>query len=167
MHQKFRLWAIIMVLFSMLLSVGGIAFGRGLPDYALWHQKMGVQAEAILKPYQITNVVLTHPTEGQATAWFQAEKFQQAFPVLKQYAGQGSHRAQLEVGFMYQYGKGVPQDFQLAALWYYIAADPTPDSVKPMQRGLDAYFGLDGESVDYQAAAEWFQMAAELSDDRY
>ena len=98
MHQKFRLWAIIMVLFSMLLSVGGIAFGRGLPDYALWHQKMGVQAEAILKPYQITNVVLTHPTEGQATAWFQAEKFQQAFPVLKQYAGQGSHRAQLEVG---------------------------------------------------------------------
>ena len=35
----------------------------------------------------------------------------------------GNARAQAQLGFMYEYGRGVPQDFELAAMWYRRSAE--------------------------------------------
>jgi TPR repeat protein len=125
------------------------------------------QVSDLLEPLQRRSPHHEYPTEGQATLWFQASEFTKAFPVLQHDAAMGSHRAELEVGYMYQYGLGVPKDERKAALWYYIASDPTPDDATALTRGLDAYFALDGYTRDDATAAQWFQMAAELSNDPY
>lgn len=38
-------------------------------------------------------------------------------------AEHGNARAQAQLGFMYEYGRGVPQDFVLASVWYHRAAE--------------------------------------------
>ena len=154
------------VLFALLLGLQ-LGFGSSLPNDTYWHQKLDHQASQLLDSAHAKYPSYPSVTESEATAWFRASQFERAFPVLEAYPVRGSHRAQLEIAFMYQYGLGVSKDLRTAALWYYIAADPVPDNLQPMQRGLNTYFGLDGNAVNFSAAAEWFQMAAELSDDRY
>jgi len=49
-------------------------------------------------------------------------------PRLRALAKRGDARAQAELGFAYEYGYGVPQDYAIAVLWYRRAArrsDPT------------------------------------------
>jgi len=97
---------------------------------------------------------------------FQQSKFKQAYAVMLPWAKQGNQTAQLEIGFMNEFGQGVPQSYQKAALWYFLAIRPNQFNGRPMQRAINAYFGLN-QKVDYQTAALWFRMAAELSVDRY
>src|SRR5215831_6386779 len=46
-----------------------------------------------------------------------------AIQLLQPFADQGNADAQSRLGFMYQYGRGVPQDDASAASWYQKAAD--------------------------------------------
>ena len=39
-------------------------------------------------------------------------------------AQQGNAKAQFNMGILYEKGQGVPQDFQEAFRWYYLAAGP-------------------------------------------
>lgn len=48
--------------------------------------------------------------------------FIQAFQLWLPLAQQGHITAQINIGVMYDYGKGVPQDFESAAKWYRAAA---------------------------------------------
>lgn len=48
--------------------------------------------------------------------------FAQAFQLWLPLAQQGQVTAQINIGVMYDYGKGVPQNFQSAAKWYRAAA---------------------------------------------
>lgn len=139
------------------------------PPHALeagW-QAISKQAKELLMPYQLSMVVLDPGGEKKVNQLFQQSQFKKVFPLALQYAGQGNVRAQLEVGFMYEFGKGVKQDYQKAALWYFIAMRPNDYNKKPRERALKSYFGLEGQKVDYQQAAQWFRMAAELSYDPY
>ena len=68
-------------------------------------------------------------------------------------------KAQNNLGFMYQYGKGVPQDDAEAVKWYRKAAE---------QGYADAQYNLgliydNGQGVpqDYAEAVKWYRKAAE------
>jgi len=68
-------------------------------------------------------------------------------------------KAQNNLGFMYQYGKGVPQDDAEAVKWYRKAAE---QGVAEDQYNLGVIykFGL-GVPQDYAKALQWFRKAAE------
>ncbi len=78
---------------------------------------------------------------------------------LRPLAANGDAQAQYELGFMYDRGLGVPQDYKEAASWYRKAAE---------QGNAQAQFFL-GQMYDtgkgvpqgYEEAASWYRKAAE------
>jgi TPR repeat protein len=52
----------------------------------------------------------------------------EAFRLLHPFADQGNARAQHFLGEMYSEGKGVPQDYELAHMWFNLAAGGSEDS---------------------------------------
>ena len=73
-------------------------------------------------------------------------------------AEQGHSVAQFNLGEMYHYGKGVPQDYKTAVKWYTLAAEQgdadARDSLGWMyQRG-------QGVPQDYKTAVKWYTLAA-------
>ena len=58
-------------------------------------------------------------------------------------AEQGLIGAQHTLGFMYQYGRGVPQDMAEAVLWYRVAAV----LVDALAQSADGYLYFTGLSV--------------------
>ena len=74
----------------------------------------------------------------------------------------GDARAQFKLGQMYDFGKGVPQDYVEAAKWYSKGAE---------QGNVQALFNLgwiyeNGEGVpkDMAEATKWYRKAAEQGD---
>ena len=82
---------------------------------------------------------------------------------LQQAAEQGSDVAQLELGYMYYDGKGVPKDLAAAARWFRKAADQGNDAAQ----GRLGYMYYNGEGVpkDLAVAARWYRKAADQGDD--
>ena len=74
-------------------------------------------------------------------------------------AEQGDVEAQFALGAMYNYGKGVPKDYQLAVKWYKLAAEQG-DAESQNLLGLMYDLG-NGVPQDYQLAIKWFRRAAE------
>jgi len=78
---------------------------------------------------------------------------------LLERAQQGDAEAQYNLGNLYAFGPGMPQDYAQAAIWYHKAAE---------QGRADAQFALgdlyeDGHGVpqDYAQAAVWYRKAAD------
>ncbi|ALA25876.1 Putative beta-lactamase HcpC precursor [Piscirickettsia salmonis] len=97
---------------------------------------------------------------------FQAGQFKQAFEDSIPFAQAGNLQACLEVGFMYEFGKGAKQDAKAAAQWYLSAVRPNAFNARALERGW-AYYKGTGVTQSDTKAAEWFRMAAELSQGRY
>ena len=77
-------------------------------------------------------------------------------------AEQGNASAQYNLALMYDFGKGVLQDYKTAAKWFRLAAE---------QGDASAQFNLalmyeDGEGVlqDDKTAVKWYRLAAEQGD---
>ncbi|MCF6766517.1 hypothetical protein L3V82_12110 [Thiotrichales bacterium 19S3-7] len=104
---------------------------------------------------------------SQAQFYFQSSKFDLAYQALLPYALEGNSIAQLEVGFLREFGLGVKKDLHCAALWYFLAARPNVYNEHAYAWGVDYYFGLSGKKKNMAKAALWFRMAAELSNDQY
>ena len=68
--------------------------------------------------------------------------FKTAFRLLQPLAEKGVVVAQIELGFMYRYGSGVPKDFELAAKWWRKAADQGNAYAQSQLRGMS----FDGEA---------------------
>ena len=85
------------------------------------------------------------------------------FEELLRLVKQRDATAQFNLGEMYQYGQGVPQDYKEAEKWYRLAAE---------QGNLDAqirlafgyYFG-EGIPRDHEEAAKWYRLAADQGDE--
>jgi hypothetical protein len=82
-----------------------------------------------------------------------------AHRLLRPLADQGDARAQLDIGFMYYRGQGVPQDYAEGLRWFAKAAD---------QGNAGAQFNLGvayerGQSVpqDYEEAVKWYRKAVD------
>ncbi|MCK5715832.1 MAG: sel1 repeat family protein, partial [Nitrosomonadaceae bacterium] len=88
--------------------------------------------------------------------------YAKALALLHPLASQGMTNAQNNLGWMYEEGKGVTQDYQEAAKWYHLAAE---------QGDVDAQNNLGvmyvkgtGINQDYILARMWFNLAANNGD---
>lgn len=73
-------------------------------------------------------------------------------------AAAGDANAQMRLGFMYEYGRGIPQDYLLAAYWYRRAAEQGNPRGQHLL-GLLYDRGL-GVPNDYVEAYKWLNLAA-------
>ena len=74
-------------------------------------------------------------------------------------AEQGNADAQFNVGHMYEFGKGVPQNYDAAVNWYRLAAE---QGVAKAQFNLALVYDLGkGVPQDYNVAVKWYRLAAE------
>ncbi len=155
-----RYWVYLLIA-SMLIGSG---CANAVPK-GHYHAELKLAAAVLLKNApKLTNDSISL---AQANRLFQRQKFQQSLQANLPWAKAGSVQARLEIGFLYEFGRGVETNGQLAALWYYSAIRPSPYNHRPIERGVRYYFGLDGHKKNYFTAAKWFRMAAELGDDRY
>ena len=77
-------------------------------------------------------------------------------------AEQGDANAQFNLGNAYYFGRGVPQDFAQAVLWYRKAAE---QGVQNAELNLgNAYRTGQGVPQDYATAVVWYRKAAEKGD---
>jgi hypothetical protein len=81
---------------------------------------------------------------------------------IRKAAEQGDAGAQFSLGWMYEIGKGVPQDYSEAAKWYRKAAEQGLGSA---QSNLGVMYEIGkGVPQDYSEAAKWYRKAAEQGD---
>ena len=74
-------------------------------------------------------------------------------------AEEGDKEAQYLLGFMYDYGKGIPEDSKTAVKWYTLSAE---QGLKEAQNNLGEMY-RDGKGVpqDYKSAVKWYTLSAE------
>jgi len=77
---------------------------------------------------------------------------------LRTQAAQGDVQAQVELGFRYKHGEGVPKDYATAQGWYEKAA-AQGDATAQLNLGVLYADGL-GVPQDYMRAYMWFNLAA-------
>ena len=79
-------------------------------------------------------------------------------PAIVRSAESGSPTAQTRLGYMYENGIGVPQDYRLAAMWYHRAAEQGDPRA---QHRLGILFNKGfGVRVDFIEAYKWLNLAA-------
>ena len=77
---------------------------------------------------------------------------------LSRAAALGNARAQTQLGYMYETGIGVPQDYHLAALWYHRAAEQgEPRAQHLLGLLLNKGFGVP---VNFIESHKWLNLAA-------
>ena len=103
-------------------------------------------------------------TFEEASAAYNRGDYAVAFESFSILAEQGDARAQVNLGFMYADGKGVPQDDAEAVRWYRRAAEQG-DARAQVSLGY-MYVQGRGVSQDYTEALRWFRQAAEQGDAR-
>lgn len=82
-----------------------------------------------------------------------------AYRLMKPLAEKGDAKAQHNLGVMYDYGRGIPQDFSKAREWYRRAAEQgTPEAQHNL--GL-MYYNGQGIPQNYTEAAKWYRRAAD------
>jgi TPR repeat protein len=94
--------------------------------------------------------------EGQEA--FEKGDFQTVLKVANQLVEKGNPQGPWSLGWLYEHGKAVPQDYNLAASWYTKAAE---QGLRDAQSKLGWLYesGL-GVPQDYNLAASWYTKAA-------
>ena len=88
--------------------------------------------------------------------------YAEALRIWEPLAEQGDATAQYNLGVMYNYGRGVAQDFKTSANWFHLAAE---QGAAKAQYNLGVmYYDGNGVRQDYKTARKWFQLAAEQGD---
>jgi len=94
-----------------------------------------------------------------ATAAYERGDYATAFRLMKPLAEKGDAKAQHNLGVMYDYGRGVPQDTTNALKWYRSAAE---HGIPEAQHNLGLmYQKAQGVPQNYSEAAKWYRRAAE------
>jgi len=89
---------------------------------------------------------------------YRAKAFNKAYDLLKPSAIAGDARAQFYVGQIYHEGKGAPQNYKKAALWYRKAAD---QGLPAAQNNLGfLYVNGFGVTKSFDIAYKWLNLAA-------
>ena len=96
-------------------------------------------------------------TVKQGVAAFNRQDYMLAARILTPYAERGEPSAQTYLGFMFETGRGVPQNYTDAAMWYRRAAEQG-DSLAQYSLGLlyDRGFGVPQDIIE---AAKWLNLA--------
>ena len=128
-------------------------------------RRSGSPVANIIKRAALTSALLI----GLAgPAWADFEKGFNAFTrgeyamaarALRPPAEQGHARAQFVLGYLYQVGQGVPQDFAEAEKWYRKAAEQG-NAKAQYNLGVLNHYGW-GVPQDHAEAAKWYRKAAQ------
>jgi uncharacterized protein len=107
------------------------------------------------------SIAMAGAFEDGVTA-YERQDYATALRLFQPLADQGDASAQFNIGSMYAYGEGVPQNFAEAGKWFRRAADKGHATA---QFNLGAMYaeGL-GLAQDYAEAARWFRKAADQGD---
>lgn len=97
-------------------------------------------------------------TFEQAAQLVERELYDQALPILLQLADQGHTKAMLEIGLLYDKGRGVPQSTEFAVEWYRKAAE-TGDATAQLYMGI-AYEDGEGVQQEINEAIRWYEIAS-------
>ena len=93
---------------------------------------------------------------------YRAGDYEKAFRLWKPLAEQGEAKAQNNLGSMYSFGRGVPEDDAKAVYWYRKAAE---QGYAKAQFNLGSmYANGEGASKDYAKAVYWYRKAAKQGD---
>jgi tetratricopeptide (TPR) repeat protein len=92
-------------------------------------------------------------------ALYRLNRFDEASVLYRQAAEKGNSFAQASLGFMYDNGQGVPQNYTEALKWYRLAADQG-DAFAQNDLGEFYYFG-HGVAKSYTEALKWYRLAAD------
>lgn len=99
--------------------------GHGVPqDYfkaASWYGKAVAQGNAYAR-VRLANMTARQQAFKAADDAHELYGYATALPLLRPLADQGYAEAQKLLGYMYEFGQGVPQDYEQAAAWYRKAA---------------------------------------------
>ncbi len=90
---------------------------------------------------------------------YQRGDYATAIQIFRQLADQGNARAQTYLGFMYDNGLGVTQNYEAALRWFRKAAEQG-DTWAQYKLGLLHQYGR-GVPQDFVQAHMWFNLAAE------
>ncbi len=91
-------------------------------------------------------------------AAYEHQDFNAAAAILRPLAISGDPRAQSYVGYMYETGRGFPQNYNVAAYWYFRAANQA-ETTAQYRLGL-LYDKGEGVQQDYIKAHMWLNLAA-------
>jgi TPR repeat protein len=108
-----------------------------------------------------TQVVVKADQFDEIYAAYQAGNYQKAFKLLKPLAEQGDALAQPILGFMYDDGEGVPQDYAEAVKLYRKAAEQG-DADAQLNLGI-MYVSVNRVPQDYVQAHKWINLSASCS----
>lgn len=136
---------------SPFLAALGLAAVLGLAGAASPVRAGGVPIGAP-RPLVSTGAV------ARAFALYAKGDYQAAAALLMPAAVAGDARAQALLGFLYEYGRGVPQDFAMAAGWYGCSADQG-DATAQYLLGL-LYDKGRGVRVNVVQSQKWLILAA-------
>lgn len=98
------------------------------------------------------------PYEDAGDAFARAD-YAKAELIYRSLAGQGNTDAQQWVGYLYEFGKGVPQDYKEAVKWYRLAADQGNESAQWYLGTM--YEEGKGVSQSDKEAVKWFRFSAQ------
>jgi hypothetical protein len=93
----------------------------------------------------------------QAVSAFNRQDYQQASQIFILLAEQGQPSAQAYLGFLFETGRGVPQNYTEAAMWYRRAAEQG-DSLAQYSLGL-LYDKGQGVPRDIVEASKWLNLS--------
>jgi uncharacterized protein len=104
------------------------------------------------------------PSSPRGTSAFDRGDYVVAARELEPAARQGNAKAQAMLGFMFEHGLGVPQDYHIAVAWYIQAAEQG-DAGAQYSLGLlyDKGFGVQQNDV---LAYKWLNLAASQASQR-
>ena len=105
--------------------------------------------------------VVAGDAEDCAT-YLTVEDYKRAFPVCSRAAKQGYANAQTNLGWMYDNGKGVPQNGREAVKWYRLAAEQGY-AIAQFNLGV-VYATGEGVPENDREAVKWYRLAAEQGD---
>jgi TPR repeat protein len=133
------------------IAVAAVLFGGGI-GAGVWLWSGGTATNPATVP-----VALDALKEGKAA--FDRKDYATAVRWDRQAADQGDATAQTYVGYFYEKGLGVPQNFGEAMTWYRKAADQGHGAA---QRNIgNLYEQGAGTPRDYAEAMRWYRLAAE------
>ncbi len=101
---------------------------------------------------------------GQGVAAFKRQDYVAASRVFIPLAERGNAAAQSHLGFMFETGRGVPQNYTEAAMWYRRAAEQG-DSLAQYSLGL-LYDRGQGVPRDIVEASKWLNLATSAAPPR-
>jgi len=103
----------------------------------------------------------THAQLASGIQAYKAGDYKKALKIFKPLAEQGSAAAQFNLGNMYLYGEGVPQDYADAVKWYRIAAEQGDAEAQAMLGIM--YLNGEGVPQDNVQALKWFNLSGSRS----